>query len=283
MHLTRSLILGLSAILVLASQAGAGDKYQSTVVNSTPSPNFDLSKSGKVSLLPSLTPGNGGIVTQLVLSNVDCPPNNDQGIVNKCGVKGSPQTNHVMAVSTTFLGQNLIDVVGVRYKLELGKAAFQATGKNKIGGAAFGALVTGIFNQPLGVGFIQLREPGSVPSDCDNVPLPPNTCKGGTNAGAACTTNGQCNSNVCSPDGCTDGAMYAFAGIVAGSDSGVSCATASDCALTQICSTGACAAEPCSSDAMCDQNGNGDGGTGQCASSGTCCDPNIDPTCAAQL
>lgn len=286
MHLTRSLKTGLAlaavATIGLASGAAAGDKFQSTVVNTSPnSTPFVLGKHGKIAILPSTVAGNGGIVTQLVLTNVDCPPNNDGGVTDKCGVKGSPQTNHVFALSASTFGIDINDVVGIRYKIELGKAAFQATGKNKIGGAVFGPLVSAIFNQPLGVGYIKLHAPGSVPTDCDAVPLPTKTCKGGTNAGAGCTANGDCNSNVCTANGCTDGAVYAETGVVAGSDPGVSCTTAADCALTQICTSGTCTNEPCTTDANCDQNGTGNGGTGQCGSNNTCCDPNNDPTCAA--
>jgi hypothetical protein len=147
-------------------------------------------------------------------------------------------------------------------------------------GAAFGALVTVIFNQPLGIGWVDLREPGSVPSDCDTVPLPERTCKGGGDAGDGCTANAQCDSNVCTANGCGDGAPYGIAGIVAGADAGISCASATDCADTQLCSSGSCVQEPCTLDTDCDQNGAG--GTGECGSDGFCCDPNIDPTCAGQ-
>jgi hypothetical protein len=281
----RATCLGVAAAatLVLGGPARAGDSYQSTVINVSPNSTiYTLTKHGKIKILPSTAAGSGGIVTQLVLSNVDCPPNNDLNVAGKCGVKGTPQLNHVFALSASTFGADFTDVVGVKYKLEQGKAAFQATGKNKIGGNVFGALVSAIFNQPLGVGFIKLHQAGTVPSDCDSVPLPAKTCKGGTNAGAGCTTNAGCNSNVCTANGCTDGAVYAEAGIVAGSDAGITCTTAADCSKTQICTSGHCANEGCTVDGDCDQNGGGAGGTGQCGSNGQCCDPNIDPTCAAQ-
>src|SRR5262245_33156939 len=109
MHPSRFLKSGLAlaagATLLLAQQAGAGDKYQSTVVNTNPNPTpYVLGKHGKIGIVPSLNPGDGGVVTQLVLTNVDCPPNNDLNTANKCGVKGTPQTNHVFALSTSTFG-----------------------------------------------------------------------------------------------------------------------------------------------------------------------------------
>ena len=277
--------LAAAAGLLMVGPARAGDIYLSTIVELSPnSTNFHLIKHGKIKIVPSVLPGNGGLTTLLALSNVDCPPpgpGNDKDVAGKCGAKGSPVTNHVLAVSASSFGLDLKDVVGIRYKIELGKVAFQATGKNVIGGAAFGPLVSAIFNQPLGIGFLKLHQAGSVPTDCDKIPLPINTCKGGTNAGAGCNVNGDCNSNVCSPNGCTDGPIYAEAGIVAGSDPGVTCSGNGDCAVTQVCTGSQCVAETCTVDADCDQGGGV--GSHQCGSNGQCCDPTIDPTCAGQV
>ena len=282
-----STCIGLAAAagLLTVGPARAGDIYLSTVVELSPqSTNFHLTKHGKIKILPSVLAGSGGLTTQLVLTGVDCPPpgpGNDGGAAGKCGVKGSPVPNHVLALSANSFGLDINNVVGIKYKLEQGKAAFQATGKNVIGGAAFGPIVSAIFNQPLGIGFLKLHEAGSVPSDCDKIPLPIKTCKGGTNAGAGCNVNGDCNSNVCSPNGCTDGGIYAEAGIVAGSDPGVTCSGNADCAVTQVCTASHCTAETCTVDADCDQGGGV--GSHQCGSNGQCCDPTIDPTCAGQV
>src|SRR4051794_23741025 len=97
-----------AGMTLLAQQARAGDKYQSTVVNTSPnSTNFVLGKHGKIGIIPSIKPGDGGVVTQLVLTNVDCAPNNDLNVADKCGVKGSPQTNHVFALSTSTFGLDI--------------------------------------------------------------------------------------------------------------------------------------------------------------------------------
>src|SRR5438105_4445898 len=90
-NLARYLGLAAAATLVLGGPTLAGDQFQSTVINVSPNSTiFVLTKHGKVKILPSTAAGSGGIVTQLVLSNVDCPPNNDAGVTAKCGVKGSP-------------------------------------------------------------------------------------------------------------------------------------------------------------------------------------------------
>jgi hypothetical protein len=254
-----------SALFILGGMlptaaAQAGDKYQSTVVETASNPSdFHLTKHGKISFKPSTKPGDGGIVTQLNLKGIDCPPpgpGNDGGTTGKCGVAGSPVVNHVLSVGVNFAGADLDEVAGVKYRIEKGAVAFQATGKNKIGGATFGALVSLIFNQPLGIGVLKLRTPGSDPSDCDTVPL-------------------------ASGNGCTDGDLYAVAGIVAGSDPGVSCTSDAQCGVTATCESGICTPEPCTVDADCDEGGGT--GSGQCGSNGSCCDPSIDPTCAGQV
>jgi hypothetical protein len=255
--------LALVAAFAFTNAARAADKYSASIVEySFNVTNFHLAAPGsKVKIKPSIKPGDGGIVAQLNLKFVDCPapgPGNDGGEPGKCGVKDSPVPNHVMDLGVFVLGNDFPSIVGIKYAVEQGKAAFQASGKNKINGTAFGAFVTLVFNQSLGVGVIKLHEAGTDPTDCDTVPL------------------GMGN-------GCTDGGIYAVAGITFGSDSGVTCTTSQDCPLTAICSASVCAQEPCTLDADCDQNGTGDGGTGQCGSNGSCCDPAVDPTCAGQV
>lgn len=252
----------VTGVVVIAGAAMAGDKYSASLIKYEPgagNPRYEIVKSGKVSIKSSTKAGDGGIVTQLTLGGIDCPapgPGNDGGKAGKCGVSGSPVVNHVLTESTSFGGADLDDVAGIKFKLEKGKATFQATGKNKIGGAVFGPLVSVIFNQPLGFGFIKVREAGSDPSDCDAVPLAPG-------------------------NGCTDGPLYGIAGITAGSDAGLTCSSHSDCTDTAICVSGFCEPEPCVVDADCDEGGGS--GTGECGSNGDCCDPTLDPTCAGQV
>lgn len=255
--------LAVAAAFSLCGTAQAKDKYSATIVeNSANGTNFHFAQGGsKVQIKPSVKAGDGGIVAQLNLKFVDCPapgPGNDGGAPGKCGVKGTPVPNHVMDLSVHVLGNDFNSIVGIKYSVEKGKGAFQATGKNKINGTAFGAFVTLVFNQSLGIGLIKLREAGTDPTDCDTVPLVVG-------------------------NGCTDGGIYGVAGVVFGSDAGVTCATSQDCPLNAVCTASVCAAETCTLDADCDQNGTGNGGTGQCGSNGNCCDPAVDPTCAGQV
>lgn len=272
---------------LLWAPAHAGDQLQTTILPSlSPNPRYALSKRGKFKVKPSNKLGEGGILLQLTLSGIDCPspgPGNDGDVARKCGAVGSPVLDHVMVLTIHALGLKFIDIVGVKYQIVKGKALFQATGTNKVTGGLFGGLVSTIYNSPIGMGIADYREAGTVASDCDAVPLPIKTCKGGTNAGAGCTTNANCNSNVCSANGCTNGQAYAQNGILAGSDSGIGCVTTLDCSDTQLCISGACAQEPCTVDADCNQDGAGNGGTGECGTNGQCCDPNVDPTCTDQV
>jgi hypothetical protein len=114
--------------------------------------------------------------------------------------------------------------------------------------------VTIIFNQPLGIGIIKLRTPGTNPADCDTAPPGP---------------------------GCLDGLPYALAGITVGSDPDLVCVTDTDCAVTATCESGICTLEPCTIDADCNEGGGV--GSGECGTNGTCCDPGIDVTCAGQV
>ena len=259
----RSLAVGLAAGFLLASSAVAADKYQASMVSLNPTASgISFSKSGKVAFKATKKPGAGGLETQLVLSGVDCPPNNDGATAGKCGVSGNPQTDHVLELGVSSLdGQLDLDgIAGVRLDIEKGKAVFQATGKNKIGGAAFGSLVTLIFGQPLGIGIVRVREPGTDPSVCDTVPLVP---------------PGQNNND------CLDGEAYGIAGVRVETDPSLVCTVDSDCGVTATCESGLCTPEPCTNDTDCDEGGGV--GSGECGSNGDCCDPGLDPTCAGQV
>jgi hypothetical protein len=197
---------------------------------------------------------------------VDCPPNNDSG-AGTCGPIGAQDPLGVMSLDVIAVGADLNNVAGLVFYLEKGKSRFLATGKNKMGAASFGAVITSVFAQPLGVGRIKVREEGSdienVTTGCGVIPLPAvNTC--------------------------TDGLLWAFAGIRVGEDLSLSCADTNECdnggaAPTLICVGGACQPEPCVADVDCDQNGSGSGGTGECGDDGVCCDPDNDATCAGQV
>lgn len=255
-------VLGLALLpaavgLLLTVPALAADKYQATIVeDGTNTTDFSFTKGGsKVSIKPSTKPGDGGIVTQLNAKFIDCPAiGNDKGKAGKCGESGSAICDHVMNLGVRSVGLDLANVAGMRYCIEKGKVFFPSTGKNKVGGTGFGALITLIFNQPLGIGLIKLQTPGSDPNSCLTAPAPAT---------------------------CTDGDVYGMAGIVVGSDSGVTCSTDADCPDTAICQASVCAPEPCAVDADCDEGGGV--GTGECGSGGTCCDPSLDPTCAGQV
>ena len=253
-----SVALATGVFFIASSAQAGGTKYQSNIVDLLGSNTtaFKLLKPGKLGFKSTIAVGGGGMTTQLVLSNVDCPPNNDAGVAGKCGPKLTPIPDHVLELGISFNGADLDGVVGIKYSLKQGKAAFQASGKNAIGGASFGALVTIIFNQPLGIGIARLRTPGSDPGDCASVPLLPG-------------------------NGCTDGDAYAIAGVTVGSDPGTTCTGDGDCGLTATCEAGLCTAEPCTVDADCDEGGGV--GSGECGDGGTCCDPNIDLTCAGQV
>ena len=248
---------------LIASQALAGGtKYQSNVVDlgSSNATNFHLLKAGKLAFKSSTAVGSGGLVTQLVLSNVDCPMDpqgNDAGVAGKCGPKLDPIVDHVVELGISFAGLDLDGVAGIKYQLKQGKAAFEFSGKNSMPGNALGATITLVYNQPLGIGIVRLRTPGSDPAACDTTPLLPG-------------------------NHCTNGTPYAIAGVVVGSDSSVNCTTDTQCSKTAICTAGHCTTETCSVDSDCNQGG-GVGGTGQCGSDGNCCDPALDPTCAGQV
>jgi len=272
MHITRvfGCVVIVSLVVVLcAGPARAGDKYISTIVEASPNPTgFSIVGPGsKIVIKPSMKEGRGGIEIKLNLKNVDCPPANDEGLTGRCGVRGSPVTHHVLDISVTVGQLSLTSVAGVELRVERGRAVFMKTGKSKIGGDAFGVLGSLIFDEPLGIGALKIRTPGS---ECDPA---------GTFVDA--DGNGLCDPCEVVPlapgNTCLDGQVYALAGIEFGNDPGVICTTNVDCGLTGECIGGICVPEPCSGDNDCDQSG-GDGsggGSGQCAGppQGTCCDP----------
>jgi hypothetical protein len=148
---------------------------------------------------PSTKPGDGGVLVQLVLKNVDCPDvGNDKGKAGKCGSKGAGADaltrKHVLNIGARALGLDVPDTSGVTYRLEKGAAVFEATGKNTISAAqAFGNLAEAILHHPLGVGLVKLQERGSDPDNgttgCSVVPLPVgNTCTDGGVYGIAGVT-----------------------------------------------------------------------------------------------
>ncbi len=267
MRIEKVLLVGLVlavGALFLASPVQAKDKYQCSVIEVATNPtNFTWvagTNKSKMKISPSYKDGDGGMVMQLGLKALDCPldpKGNDGGEAGKCGPKDDPVLNHVLALSVNAVGLDLVDVAGVLYDVEGGKAKFVGTGKNKIGGTLFGAMVGMIFNTPMGIGQIKLHEAGSNPLACETAPLPPG-----------------------SP--CLDGGVYAMTGINVGDDATLSCDDNTDCALQQICFGGLCITEPCAADVDCDQNGTGNGGTGQCGPEG-CCDPAIDPLCEGYM
>jgi hypothetical protein len=178
----------------------AGDQYQATIVaDDTNSTAFTIAKPGsKVIVKPSSKPGDGGVLVQLILKNVDCPSvGNDASKANKCGSKGAAADaltrKHVLNIGARALGLDTPDVAGVTYRLEKGAAVFEATSKNTISAAqAFGALAAPIAGHALGVGLVKLQERGTDPD----------------NATTGCSV-------VPSPVGstCIDGGVYGIAGI----------------------------------------------------------------------
>jgi len=182
--------LGVVAVAGLpSSRAYAGDQYQATIVkDDTNATKFTIAKPGsKLVIKPSSKPGDGGVLLQLILKNVDCPDvGNDGNKANKCGSKGAGADaltrKHVLNIGARALGLDTPDVAGVTYRLEKGAAVFEATSKNTVSAAqAFGALAAPIAGHALGVGLVKLQERGMDPDNattgCSVVPLPVgNTC-----------------------------------------------------------------------------------------------------------
>jgi len=259
MKVYRPLWVAVAALVLLPVRtAQAGYQYQSTIVAETTqngnTTDFKLTKPGssKVVIKPSSKSGDGGTVIQMVLTGVDCPAEgNDGAKTGKCGNAGSPVMDHVLELGVRALGIEFPgggvspSAVGILFKIAKGTAVFEATGKNILPGKVFGPSTTSVFNSPLGIGLLRLHTPGSVTSDCATAPPGP---------------------------GCTDGVVYAYTGIVVGSDSSLSCSGDTSCSVTQTCQSGACVTQSCSSAAQCR--------SGHCDNTGKCCDPNLTPaTC----
>ncbi len=211
-----ALLVAAGVALPLAT-AHAADKYSCTLVQEVNPPNtsdFALLKPGnQITIAPVKPkvvplPSAPGLVTQLILKNVDCPAEgNDSGKAGKCGIAldptkckaaGSPQpcctglgtgptcskVDAVLAMSVHFAGADIFNVAGVPIEFSKGQAVFQATEKNKIDGSVFGALVTAILGQPMGFHVLTIKTEGSDPTNlttgCGVVPLPMvNTCLDG--------------------------------------------------------------------------------------------------------
>jgi len=193
--------IGLAAIAGLPrGPVHAGDQVQATIVaDDTNATAFTIIKPGsKIVVKPSSKPGDGGIVLQLLLKNVDCPDvGNDGGKAGKCGSKGAASDNltrkHVLNLGARALGLDVPDVSGVPYRLEKGAAVFEATGKNTVSATqAFGSLAGPIKGHALGIGLVKVQERGTDP---DNV-----------NTGCAVVPLSVGNT-------CTDGGVYGVAGI----------------------------------------------------------------------
>ncbi len=196
--------------------AHAGDKYISTIVNEVNPPNtsdFVLTKPGNAfSVAPNPKTVGSGVVAQLTLKNVSCPAEgNDSGKIGKCGVAIPPAkckgnnvpvgdtcctgvamgtcapTPAVMVLSSHFAGVEALNVTGVPISFKGGQATFVLTGKNKIDGSVFGALVAAILGKPIGFDVTKFQTNGSdvnnLTTGCGVVPLPPagplNTCSDG--------------------------------------------------------------------------------------------------------
>jgi hypothetical protein len=240
---------GAASLMLLCNPSEAKTKVQGNVVpqniggtcgggGTDPCYNLPTDKFGKFAVKESNAAGGGGIVLQLKVKGVDCPEVDVGGDPDKCN-----DTAHVLELNTDFNG--LVTAVGILYDLDGGKSAFQASGKNKVTGAeVFGALAGAIQGQPLGIGFVRARGPGSNPADCLSAPLLPG-------------------------NGCNDGERYGIGGVMSNN-------------VTQDCSAGLCVSETCTQDSDCDEF-TGPGSTVACNEvEGTCCldtldtDPNCD-------
>lgn len=191
---------------LLIGTARAGDSYSQSIVpaplvgslDGAPvnSSDFRIKYPGgnKFTTKPSKVLGEG-MVTMLVLKNVDCPlEGNDQGKPNKCGISGSPVPAvvdlSVHQFMTPSIGIDMLHVAGIPITFTKGMATFVASGTNKvIAPQVFADLITQTLTQPLGMGAVAIKTQGSVPTDCATAP-----------AGV----------------GCLDGIEFGFAGIIVG-------------------------------------------------------------------
>lgn len=264
--LVSSAVGGVVALLLSVSTAAALDKYSTTLhaVKDRVSGQVRLKTKLKVNMNASTTDGVGGMTIQIVGSGIDCAPNNDVGSDYKCGPAGLVgNADHALALNVEFGGAvQAMPAIGLRFNSIKGKPVFPVTAKNKVDAAdtAFAGLVSFLYDQPLGLGFLKIHEPGSDPTDC-----------GGILMG--------------NPMGCLDGDVYAFEGLTGGVDCTAPClgnalcwiasqaahcadepSDGIDCAFchTQECPTGV--ATECLRVALgvgCDSNSN------------LCCDPNV--------
>lgn len=184
--------LGVAGVACLPpDRVYAGDQYQATIVgDDTNTTAFTIGKPGsKLIVKPSTTPGDNGVLVQLVLKNVDCPTvDNDGGKANKCN-----STKHVLGVGARALGLNLLNVIGFPYDLKKGVAVFEASGKNTVSNSqALGPIGTALQGHSLGMGIVMLLTPGSNEDD------PATGCKA---------------AHLTDVNTCCDGQPYGVAGI----------------------------------------------------------------------
>jgi len=245
MKVRKPLLVAVAAAAALSlpvRAAHAGYQYKSSIVvenaadGNTTDFNFKQPYTGAnfVQLVPSTKAGSGGVVFTLTMKNVNCPAEgNDGGTAGKCGVKTSGGVKgHIMELGVRAIGAELpggpgnVAAAGIPFDIIKGTAVFELGGKSTLPGNVFGALTTGIFNKPLGVGLIRLHTPGSVPTDCASAPAGP---------------------------GCADGTIWAMTGILYGSDSQLFCTGSGPCpgTETETCVGGVCTQQSCQSVSDC--------------------------------
>jgi hypothetical protein len=195
--------VAMALLLSVGAAHAANDKYTVTLnaVRNRVSGEVRLKTKLKVNLAASTTDGVGGMTIQIAGSGIDCSPNNDGGTDYKCGVDLVGNNDHVLALNVEFGGAiQAMPAAGLRFNSMKGKPVFAFTGKNKVNAinTALGGLVNFLYNQQLGLGFLKIHEPGSVPNDCDGI------------------LNGN-------PAGCLDGDVYAFEGLTGGVDCTAPC------------------------------------------------------------
>lgn len=257
-------LIAIGACALMAGSAVyAGTKMQGNVMpqnsggtcgisNNQPCYTLPADKFGKFAIKESKAAGGGGIEMQLNIKGVDCPEGS--GDTGKCDA-----VNNVLELSTNFAGVQT--TVGVLFDLDGGKSVFQASGKNKVTGAAvFGALVGAIQGQNLGIGFLRVRGEGTNPADCLVAPL-------------------------LGLQECNNGEIYGIGGVKVSNEAGTApppCTSDANCSSTQDCNmSGACVPETCTADANCDAF-TGPGSDVACNEGNSqCCLPNLDtdPAC----
>ncbi|HVO22536.1 MAG TPA: hypothetical protein VMW56_02795 [Candidatus Margulisiibacteriota bacterium] len=240
-----ALVVG-TAVGMPLRQAHAGAGYTCTFTNDTGHNDLattTLTKpdgADKIVIAPSKKKGDGGSTIQLVTKDINC---------------GSACNNNVVDLGVRALGNDIPHTAGILFNVSGGKAAFPSNGKNKISlGSLFGPIGQLTFNQSLGIGLVELREPASDPTACNTVPL-----AGGNK--------------------CTDGKVYAVCGFKVPVDPSATCAVDADCKLiTAVCDTSTtphlCKTQTCpgGTDDECN--------SGHCnINAGTCCSPDVGTGC----